>query len=430
MMPFSSLPEVWQNVFYVMMVLVITATIAFLVSALIHKTPNIIRLFLGLFLASQVFFLWVMSVDYAEGARGIHIIHEYSFCYSLPVSVVWLYLGLFVLLDGLVAHYVHGLWFRQLDESSIKESLDTIPDGLCFHQDNGLPLLTNNAMHEIIATLTGHTVLDAVRTWNEIQAGRFRDGAVTVEPGARPIIKLADGTVHVFMRKALAEKTTTLYVLQCFDVTRLYALGQAITEESRELAKMNERLVQYGDDMVRLVREKELLAAKVRIHDDLGELLLALRKSLVTETSPEEQNALAERWSQGIRLLESTWDHPAPSAEEDLALSAASIGVTLVMKGKLPPDEAIAKVFTRAIHESLTNAVKHAHGKTLTVVVSQEESGWTLTCTNDGDVPSERIVEGGGLTNLRHLVENAHGEMTASHAPVFMLTLHLPKESS
>ena len=49
---------------------------------------------------------------------------------------------------------------------------------------------------------------------------------------------------------------------------------------------------------------------------------------------------------------------------------------------------------------------------------------------NNGKPPKEKIKEGGGLTNLRHRIENSGGRMTVQSLPRFSLAIEIPKSGN
>ena len=109
---------------------------------------------------------------------------------------------------------------------------------------------------------------------------------------------------------------------------------------------------------------------------------------------------------------------------------APAIGVTIDRRGVFPAEGTeAARLAETAVHECLTNLVRHADGTHLEVIGTMEADGWHICCRNDGAVPTGPIVEGGGLTLLRAQVEAAGGAMRVDHAPRFLLTLVLPEET-
>lgn len=48
------------------------------------------------------------------------------------------------------------------------------------------------------------------------------------------------------------------------------------------------------------------------------------------------------------------------------------------------------------------------------------EGSYTVVIRNNGKPPEKEITEGGGLTNLRHRIENSGGKMTVQSLPMFL----------
>ena len=94
---------------------------------------------------------------------------------------------------------------------------------------------------------------------------------------------------------------------------------------------------------------------------------------------------------------------------------------------KMPVDEKVQKLFMEASAEALTNAISHAGAKTLVIILTETESSYSITFKNDGIKPTEPVVEGGGLTNLRRKVEEQFGTMEISVEPEFQLRIVVRK---
>ena len=59
------------------------------------------------------------------------------------------------------------------------------------------------------------------------------------------------------------------------------------------------------------------------------------------------------------------------------------------------------------------------------VQLSAGEGCTQVLVTNNGEHPKEEILEGGGLTMLRHCVEETGGKMQVQSRPCFRLMLSL-----
>ena len=66
---------------------------------------------------------------------------------------------------------MHRLGKRKIARA-IRESIDSYPGGLSLTTKSGLPILVNACMNRLIYDLTGHTLLEAEVTWEELKQGR------------------------------------------------------------------------------------------------------------------------------------------------------------------------------------------------------------------------------------------------------------------
>ena len=303
---------------------------------------------------------------------------------------------------------------RQLSPISIKESVDHLPCALCFAWENGQPFLKNLKMDELSHLITGEALLNANDFWK------------TVEP--QPIVTLENGQTWNFERVQMEASGRTVYQISGTNITEEAQLQWELEEDNLRLKAMNRRLRQYGQDVQAATREKEILRAKTRVHDQIGHALLQTRQFLSDTQGDAESVCTA--WRQNVRLLLGKYAEEArEDSFEQLARAAQSIGVAIARVGAFPEDGTEnAHLAETAAHECLTNLVRHAHGTRLEISSEATKIGWKIRYINDGDAPTGPIVEGSGLSSLRAQVEAAGGEMVVEHAPRFALTLILPME--
>lgn len=343
--------------------------------------------------------------------------------YHMPVWLAWTAAAVFLLLTA-VGIYNADRWHRRhIGKTSVKESVDKLPVGLCFYDEKGMPLLTNCAMDEICAELTGYTVLDGKLLWRTLTNGLAQNGVTFVQAGEAPIVKLPDGTIRSFICHRIHPYLTELIAA---DVTQQYALGEELKKENDQLRRMNARLVEYGEHIVAITRERELLSAKIHIHDEMGRLLLALKRTLQSSVSDGEKEYLLSQWCKIAQLL--TIDPQQHNVREEMDSYAKALGIRLIVNGEIPEDKRVSEVILVAVKECLTNTLAHADGDELTVIVQEDANAYRLDCTNNGIVPRTPIREGGGLSSLRKLTERAGGTMHIAIAPQYTLSITLPKE--
>lgn len=303
---------------------------------------------------------------------------------------------------------------RQISPVSIKESSDHLPCALCFAWENGQPCLKNYKMDELSHQLTGEALMNANEFWEAV--------------AQRPIITLSNGQTWSFERTQQDLSGQSVYQITGTNITEEARLQRELEKDNLRLKTMNLRLRQYGQEVQELTREKEILRAKTRVHDETGHVLLQTRQFLSGARGDAE--SICAEWRQNTHLLLGKYADEKPvDTFEQLSRAARAIGVTIERNGVFPEDGTEnAHLIESAAHECLTNLVRHANGTRLEIFGEATANGWEIRYLNDGDAPSQPIVEGSGLSSLRAQVEAAGGAMAVEHAPRFRLTLILPQE--
>ena len=263
--------------------------------------------------------------------------------------------------------------------------------------------------------ITGEALLNANAFWEAI------------EP--QPIVTLENGQTWSFERVRMEMNGKIVYQITGTNITEEARLQRELEEDNLRLKAMNRRLKQYGQDVQEATREKEILRAKTRVHDEIGHALLQTRQFL--SGTQDDAESVCAAWRQNVRLLLGKYaDEQRADAFEQFSRAAQAIGVTIARSGLFPEDGTEnAQLAEAAAHECLTNLVRHAGGTRLEIIGEKTASGWSFRYLNDGNVPAGPIAEGSGLAALRARTEAAGGAMEVFHAPRFMQVLTLPEET-
>ena len=310
-----------------------------------------------------------------------------------------------------------------LTSGAVKESLDALPDEVCFSDMDGQPLLVNTQMQRISGELFHTEILNAELFLDNLKSVNHEEGD---DPAIVATTK--DGKVWHFHQNVLQVRQSGIQELVANDVTEQYCLSQELKKRNKSLAQINERLQLYSREVERVTREKEILTAKVHVHDDVGRSLLAFRSYLVQSPEKRNREELLLLWRHTVAVMRNEIDSFQQTDEWKLLMKAAeAVDVEIIKDGELPEDKGRRKILIAVIHECLTNTVKHANGNRLYLSVRSEETAVIAELTNNGKQPSEQIKETGGLKNIRYTVEAAGGAMTIKSTPRFMLQVELPK---
>lgn len=404
MIAFGDTIPIIQGIMFVLFTLVLLVDIECVAYSIKIKVKlQYALIVLALFVVTFLSLIF-LDIGYVAEYRMIEVNAFIKYVYELPVIAVTAFI---VILSALSIFALRTLlkWREtHLSALSIKESIDELPSGLCYYNENGLPLLMNNEISTDCMSITGRALLNANEFWAAIVGGFIIDGNNIVVGGDKPIIKLQNGTVKSFVRNERKENNSIFYEIKSTNITEEYALSLERENKNEILKKMNESLREYGKQINALTREKEVLAAKIRIHDETGRLLLATQRSI---TQPHTRKALLSSWAQtvtafGIVDEESEQSKPI----DDLIVAAKDSGVTIDYVGVRPNPNSIAeKIISNALHECLTNTILHSDGNSMTVIVNETKRFITLQITNNGEQPKSDIKEGGGLSSLRAFVE-------------------------
>lgn len=421
MLNFYQLPSFCQSVFIAMFFLLVCAGI-YLSSTIYFRRHNLPKILVPLTVLAS----GMITVLYATDLR----VHKQNF---LPVAAAEWFCGLPVWIPGLLlaitaAYYIYILSVEQnyrktiLTRSSVKEAVEKVSSGLCFYYSGGRVILQNNRVSELCHALVGRDLQNAEVFCQILSDGAVQPNVTHLTEWDNPTFRLPDGRVWMFAYEDLGG----IHQLRATDITQLQVMTDELEENNVRLTALNQRLRKYGENVDELVRSRERLEIKARIHRELGQALLASRRYLLDDDGT--QAAPLEQWQRNIAMLRRESQQQEELPLEMLTRIAKATGIRLETEGQWPADAKTQRLFVQATAEALTNAISHAQAKTLYIQLNQNEANYTARFSNDGIIPTQKIVEGGGLGSLRKKIERERGQMIVDHIPQFILTVTLPKE--
>ena len=341
---------------------------------------------------------------------------------SLSICVT-LTIGEALLFGSIVSHRKNRITLM-----SIKEATDSLPMGILCSVPNGRILLVNPAMERFCRLLTGELLTDGANFAGKLHTGQFLQDCQVIDTPKPLVIRLSDNTVWTVTEEVIPYENIPIRAIMASDITDAYRKTQELKKMQERVLAQSAKLVKTNQEIVALTAEQELLAAKVKIHDELGQNLLSIKRLILSGYGTESEKAdMMNRLRKNIDFLKGEAD-ATPDEYELMIGTAKRLGVDVVVSGDLPQTEPIKHILAAGIHECFTNTLRHAHGNRLNVCLAEDENLLTAVFTNNGDPPAGEIHEKGGLRLLRALVERAGGQMTLSASPHLSITLELPKE--
>ena len=299
-------------------------------------------------------------------------------------------------------------WNRNhITNVSVKKSIDALPAGILVYTEAGLTIAVNPAMERIAESAFGMFRINGADIIKKLK--ELKDN----------VIRTDDGHFYTYRKNEMIIDGVKCYELICDDVSEEYNTKLALEKENERLRAMNRKQQELNRTIDSMVIEDEILQAKVMVHDRLGQALLATRYYLEGEDKPSgKATELLDMWKEEIGFFEEVPEHNGNNEFAVLKSAADDVGIKLLCDGEEIVKDPFADdisaevkhVFITAIHECMTNTLRHAGGDELYISFGSGEKK-TLKIRNNGTVQAEEIHEKGGLKNLRDMTENCGGSM-------------------
>lgn len=376
-------------------------------------------------------------------------------------------LGTIIFICVIITLYEIGLhlynikWRRtHITDASIKEAVDSLPSGIIIYNRNGKLKLKNTTMENISFSITGDSLLNGLRFEEAVFAGNITNstdcipaetknsssGGILqnesdkrVKPelilgegtdsaaNSRKILTLPDGTIQSFNKSVISYGSHTYNMLTASDVTEEYVRTKILDKKREAVRSLNSRLNEYNRNILSVITAREILNAKIKIHDELGAGLLQIKNYLQNGGNAEERELIKKRITGNIGYLKEESETENSDEYKLIITTAASLGVTITIDGVLPDTQPYKHILATALHECFTNTLRYAKGNRLTINLNESDGSLHAELTNNGLPPQNEIIEKGGLSSLRNLTEQAGGTMRIQSFPAFTLFIDLPK---
>ena len=316
-------------------------------------------------------------------------------------------------------------WLYRFLNPPVKESLDELPAGLYCYWPGGIVKLKNRTMEGLSFAILGESLMDGESFWQALVSGR--GNGTFLQTGDEPAVRLSDGTVRGFSRAEAQMDGNKLYIVTAIDLTDAYERTYELTEKQTRTAAMVERQRALNREIGSMIREKEILSLKIRVHDDLSRALLSGRQYLARPDVISRQE-LVQLWDRSVRILQREGPDEWRDSYESALETARAFGITLTTEGEIPTQPGARALVSAALVCCLSNAFRHAGADRVTLQAADGGEDWRVQITNNGAPPAGAVTETGGLADLRRQLELAGGTMHIDSTPRFVLTITVPKE--
>lgn len=331
-------------------------------------------------------------------------------------------------------------------EAQLAGVVDTAMDAIITVDHEQRILLFNRAAESMFGCARGNAIGDRLdrfiparyRNAHRVHVERFgATGGTRRRMGQNMLLWAlrADGTefpIDASISQA-GEGDKRLYTVILRDTTQRKAIDDALRQQQAELRELSARVLEAREE------EKTLIARE--LHDELGQLLTALKMDLdwLRERVPAGEisdktlamNAVLDRTVGSMRRIAADL---RPLMLDDLGLSDAAAwlvedfshrsGIRCILEK--PDGDALAGLersaattIYRALQESLTNVARHSAAKNAWVLLKLEDGTLRLEVEDDGKgmPPAAQRGRSLGLKGMRERVHYHGGQLEVGRAP-------------
>lgn len=375
---------------------------------------------------SVFLFLLILLSVLADASSQINEGLQYKTWLPLPMWLLWC---ITFAADFLMIWDIAGLCRlrrQALGRDSIKQALDMLPSGICYFAPSGRVKLCNRQMDSLFHTISQGDLQTLAELQDALSDCDACSGVIRLS-WERQTYLFPDGKAWRYRQSEVKASDGATYTEAVFsDITELYNKNLELKAQIKQLNAISRKLKWLSDNALILTREKEVLSAKTKLHDDMGAGLIAIRHILHHNRTEEEANAM-DLFRQAVSTIKYDNAYPRGRSELDRFLhDAEAIGIKVNLSGDLPEQEELRHVMILAMRECLTNSVRHAGATTIHITAEKKGDSVSVKITNDGRSPESEVVPKGGLHNLYHHIMDCGGTMEIQSKPSFALTVVLP----
>lgn len=309
---------------------------------------------------------------------------------------------------------------------SVVYAVDNLQTGVLFSDNDGQIILSNYQMQKLMIAITGKIFRNSKEFYKVLLSDHYKERYKKAAIEGRVAYLLPNGTAWIFNKTDLLLRMKNYTHISATDVSDIWKLTEKLQLQAHELADKSDELKDRIANLHILSKEKEIENAKVRAHNILGQRLTVMLRIIQNEHKIDYD--LLTCLSKGL-LAELKAEQDKVEAYDELRSIQqifAAIDVDISFEGKLPDNSHHASLFIDIIREGSTNAVRHGFATQIKIMVEKTEESHKLTIINNGHIPTNPIILGSGIGQMKTRVLEQGGSLEIRYQPLFRLSILLP----
>lgn len=187
----------------------------------------------------------------------------------VPIWVIWCIVGIIDFLLIWEGIRLRRITKEQVGRNSIQEAMNLLPIGICYFNSNGAVKLANTQMYRLFRVLA-HKDLQKLSELRDALHTSTQNG-VTRLTDKKEMYLFPDGKAWDYQENEVKDSDGNVYTEAVFmDITKQYHEKINLTKQTEKLKEISRELRYLSDNVLILTREREVLAAKTKLHDQMG----------------------------------------------------------------------------------------------------------------------------------------------------------------
>lgn len=300
---------------------------------------------------------------------------------------------------------------------AIKYALDDSENGIAFVNMFSSITYINNKLRQVLNAIgissyrTANKIVDKIKAQAEINGRKISD--------LEYIINVDDSSYCFKFDHPLTQ-------ISCVDVSEEERLIKQIEQNKMLIQQTSDKLSSSLKTIEQIQNQKDLLALKGQIHDDLAQKLSILHMFILNDDSTDLTNIKEMLSSIDI----ATKNEQSLDTIDWLKSMLDSIGVNLDIQGDLPSNKKVHDLFYKLVKEASSNAIKHGKSHQINAIFKESDTSYEAIVSNTGIKHNGEVVFGNGLNSLFTETESLGGSLIVTPSPIFTIKITIDKSTS
>ncbi|MFR3009893.1 MAG: hypothetical protein ACLTLZ_08270, partial [Pseudoruminococcus massiliensis] len=154
---------------------------------------------------------------------------------SIPTIFIAIILIFLVITEIILYIHLKNRKKNMLTANAVKETLDALPDGVCFSEKNGMLLLVNRKMDILCEKLFGMGIMNSKQLIDDIKTKQLKNNTELICTEPNVTVKTSDGEIWDFRQREIIVDGSEIIELIAYNITKQYNLNLELKENNSRM---------------------------------------------------------------------------------------------------------------------------------------------------------------------------------------------------